>query len=86
MKTYRIAGALAAAVLFSGGALPSEEQFNLEPASLAQLAAAKRGLYAATHVVDLDATPKVPLPFADGAFGCVACVGTMSYVRAIFVS
>ena len=42
MKTYRIAGALAAAVLFSGGALPSEEQFNLEPASLAQLEKAVR--------------------------------------------
>tara|TARA_B100001750_G_scaffold232643_1_gene231984 strand:- start:902 stop:1930 length:1029 start_codon:yes stop_codon:yes gene_type:complete len=42
MKIYCVAGALAAAIFFPGGALPAEEQFNLEPASLTQLEKAVR--------------------------------------------
>ena len=42
MKTYLVAGALAAAAVFSDGALSSEDQFSLEPVSLAQLETAVR--------------------------------------------
>ena len=42
MKIYFVAGALAAAAVFSHGAPASENQFNLEPASLAQLEKAVR--------------------------------------------
>ncbi len=42
MKTYFVAVALAAATVFSGEALSSEDQFNLEPASLDQLEKAVR--------------------------------------------
>ena len=50
---------------------------DISAESLAHVRAAKPGLYDATAVADLDGA----LPFGDGRFSFVACVGVLSYVQ-----